>query len=249
VAFFGCFTSVPFCGSSIFGGRLTLPRGLVPQLGERSNSPSASIQRSISKQNIFSVKELVLRQLVFWSGITECTSQWVKNILPFKTRPFPTRSTTNVLLFSHLGHVGKCVLRELAGCPPGEGARLDECYGQGPGLFLFAGLWIAAKSPSRAHGHHRSVEPKPGQLAAYTQGNSSLHAECCVDLMTVTVCFVCIISLKIHATQAGGSHCRRGTAEPRVQSSFLQASWKFRGRTGFEPSLNVIISKHLYTLN
>lgn len=86
------------------------------------------------------MQELLLRQLVFWSGITECTTQQVQNTLLFKTRPFPTRSTTNVLLFSHLGHVGKCVLRDMAECLPGEGARLDECYRAGAQLVLFAGL-------------------------------------------------------------------------------------------------------------
>lgn len=40
------------------------------------------------------------------------------------------------------------MLRELAVCPPGEGARQDECSGAGAQLVLFAGLCLAAKSPS-----------------------------------------------------------------------------------------------------
>lgn len=104
--------------------------------GEGGTLPSIGIQGSISKQNIFSVKELLLRQLVFWSGLTECTPQQVQNTPLSKTRPFPARSTTNVLLFSHLGHAGKCVLRELAERPPGESARRDECAGAGARVVL-----------------------------------------------------------------------------------------------------------------
>lgn len=139
VASFGCFAPAPSeavaqqpadsvagAGRGWGGGREGRWLALSSGLGKRHFS-LRNIQGSISKQNIFSMKELLLRQLVFWSGITECTSQQIQNTLLFKTRPFPTRSATNVLLFSHLGHVGKCVLRELAGRRPGEGARLDEC--------------------------------------------------------------------------------------------------------------------------
>lgn len=127
-----------FCGwgrAGVGGGREGRCLALSSGLGKRHFS-LRNIQGSISKQNIFSMKELLLRQLVFWSGITECTSQQIQNTLLFKTRPFPTRSATNVLLFSHLGHVGKCVLRELAGRRPGEGARLDECSRVGAWLVL-----------------------------------------------------------------------------------------------------------------
>lgn len=135
VASFGCFSPAPseavaqqparFCGWGVRGGGGTgWPSA--PAWG-RGTFPSGTPTGPSSKQNIFSMKELLLRQLVFWSGITECTSQQTQNTLLFQTRPFPTRSATNVLLFSHLGHVGNCVLRELAGRRPGEGARLDEC--------------------------------------------------------------------------------------------------------------------------
>lgn len=138
-ASFGRFASALFWGSSPgnqgwlggYGGWLALPSSL-----GKKHFTLRSIQGSISKQNIFPMKEFLLRQLVFLSGITECTSQQIQNNLLFKTWPFPTRSTTNALLFSHLGHVGKCVLRELAGCLPGEGARLDECSRAGAWLIL-----------------------------------------------------------------------------------------------------------------
>lgn len=79
VAFFGCFTSVHSCGTGIVGGGWPSSHGLYTAAWGRDTLPSMSIQETISKQNIFSMKELVLRQLVFWSRITKCTSQQVKN--------------------------------------------------------------------------------------------------------------------------------------------------------------------------
>lgn len=79
-----------------------------------------------------------------------------------------------VLLFSHLGHVGKCVLREMAGCPSGESAKLGECYRQGLGLFLLAGLWIAAKSPFQSLWAPRACRAQVWAAASFTYGDSTL---------------------------------------------------------------------------
>jgi hypothetical protein len=57
---------------------------------ERDTSSTMSERSGIHLQaKYFFVKELALRQLVFWSRVTECTSYRVKKHTAFKTKPFP----------------------------------------------------------------------------------------------------------------------------------------------------------------
>lgn len=94
VVFLECLISVSFCGSSFLQGccrkgEVTDPPHSQPSChslpGERDTSSTMSKRSGIHLQaKYFFEKELALRQLVFWSRVTECTSYRVKNTQPLK---------------------------------------------------------------------------------------------------------------------------------------------------------------------